>query len=712
MRALLLALSLALVSPVANAQDTAALVADSVRIEAESRLIAEGGVQVAYQGTILTATRVIYDRAADQLSIVGPISLNDGAGAVIVADSAQLDGDLRNGILESARLVLDRQLQLAAGRIARVDGRYTQLANTVVSACEICADNPTPTWEIRARRVIHDNQENLIYFDNATFRLFGVPIAYFPKLRLPDSTRKRATGILIPRIASNTQLGFGIKQPIFFALGPHADVTLTPYISSETTTLEARYRQTFRRGAVNISGAFSRDTLLPDELRYYLIGSAGVVMPYGFRLEVDVQSVSDDSYLVDYDYAGLDRLQTEARLIRADRDLLIRGSLTGYETLRGDEFAIRDELPSLISEFVAERRIPLRFGELRLEASAGTIYRESGVPGVPGSAIPAQRVGGRDVAEVGLAAELFNRQIADSGLVWTNRARISGQIFDTVDTTEDFDTGRVTGTVSTELRLPLQRTTTTAHHVIEPVVQLAYTDTSGRDVPNEDSLLVEFDEGNLLALSRFPGDDVVEQGFRGNAALNYTTLASDGTGISLTFGRIFRADDDTQFTPAAGLRGLSSDWLASGQLSMGQTFDVTARAIFDDTDFSTRKGEARSWYSDNRFGFNGSYVFLEAEPLENRPDDLHELIVDTDVRLSRHWIGSFASRYDLVTDSTAEAALGLTYRTECIEVDFNVARRFTETATIEPSTSFGFSFSLAGFGTDRYDDTYRKTCKG
>ena len=117
MRKLLSALVLSLLPNLALAQDTAALVADVVRIEADSRLIAEGGVQVAYQGTILTASRVTYDRAADQLFIDGPISLNDGDGAVFVADSAELDGDLQDGILESARIVLDQQLQMAASRI-------------------------------------------------------------------------------------------------------------------------------------------------------------------------------------------------------------------------------------------------------------------------------------------------------------------------------------------------------------------------------------------------------------------------------------------------------------------------------------------------------------------------------------------------------------------------------------------------------------------
>ena len=69
--------------------------------------------------------------------------------------------------MQSARLVLNRELQLAAAQIQRIGGRYTQMDNTVASSCKVCEGNPTPLWEIRARRVLHDQQERQIYFDNA-----------------------------------------------------------------------------------------------------------------------------------------------------------------------------------------------------------------------------------------------------------------------------------------------------------------------------------------------------------------------------------------------------------------------------------------------------------------------------------------------------------------------------------------------------------------
>lgn len=122
----------------------ATLVADTVEIRADATLVAEGNVEVFFDGTRLTASRVTYDRNGDQLTIDGPLVLSAGDDAVILADSAALDTDLTDGILESARLVLDRQLQIAASEIARAGGRFTRLSNAVASSCEVCTSGSPP----------------------------------------------------------------------------------------------------------------------------------------------------------------------------------------------------------------------------------------------------------------------------------------------------------------------------------------------------------------------------------------------------------------------------------------------------------------------------------------------------------------------------------------------------------------------------------------
>ena len=132
----------------ALAQDKATLVADALQIQNNSTLIARGHVEIFYQGQKLSAQSVTYDQANDRLLIEGPIVLSNGTGTVILASQAEMSADFAQGVLTSARLVLQQQLQLAAAEIQRVDGRYTAMQRVVASSCKICAGSATPLWEI------------------------------------------------------------------------------------------------------------------------------------------------------------------------------------------------------------------------------------------------------------------------------------------------------------------------------------------------------------------------------------------------------------------------------------------------------------------------------------------------------------------------------------------------------------------------------------
>ena len=245
------AISALLLTPLtALAQDTpdlgALLVADEVYITGDKKLVAEGNVEAVYEGQRLQARSITYDQTTEILSIEGPIVLDDGVNTLVLADAGELDREFHNGVLTGARVVLDDQLQMAANKMTRVNGRYTQLHKVSVTSCRICHEGNRPLWQIRAKRVIHDQEERQLYFHDAQFRVLDVPIIYLPRLRLPDPTLERATGFLIPSVHSSTELGFGVKVPYFIKLGDHRDLTLTPFIATESTTLEFRYRQAFR----------------------------------------------------------------------------------------------------------------------------------------------------------------------------------------------------------------------------------------------------------------------------------------------------------------------------------------------------------------------------------------------------------------------------------------------------------------------------------
>lgn len=99
MRAVLLGLVLLFAPVAAAAQDLATLVADTITVDPAGRVTASGNVEVFYQERRLRAQSVSYTRDGDQLTFQGPILVTDTDGSVFTADEAQLDRDLRNGVL-------------------------------------------------------------------------------------------------------------------------------------------------------------------------------------------------------------------------------------------------------------------------------------------------------------------------------------------------------------------------------------------------------------------------------------------------------------------------------------------------------------------------------------------------------------------------------------------------------------------------------------
>jgi LPS-assembly protein len=688
MRHLLLALLLLLPLPV-FAQPAASLIADSLRVTQDGALRAEGNVTAWYDGYRLEAAAISYDPTADRISLEGPVLIVAPDGTILTADAASLDSGFRNALLTGARLVLDRQMQMAAASLRRVDGRYNALDQATVTSCRVCAGR-APLWEIRADSVIHDEEARQLYFDNARLLVRGVPVFWLPSMRLPDPTLDRAAGFLIPTIRTSNQLGFGLRFPYFIPLGPSRDITLTPWLSVETRTLEFRYRQAFRSGDIEVEGALGRDTIRPDEWRGYLMADGAFDLGDDIILGFDIEAVSDKAYLFDYNFSDQDRLASSLTLTRVRDASLLDGRLTYFETLREDES--NPSLPPVLGVLGWERRTTPSFG--------GTLTLSSALDGFvrPGTATDEE---GRDMARAGVAADWRSQTILPMGLLTETALRVDlDTYFIADDPDSDAKVLRAVPQGAITLRWPLVRASAAGTGMLlEPVASLGWAGTAGGDVPNEDSTLVEFDEGNLLALTRFPGSDAVEDGLRAALGLNWTRIGQDGGESALTFGRIFRSET-ADFTDASGLSGLASDWLVAGQVTLPGGFRFDGRTLIGDA-FDIGRTEGRLDWANPRLSLAAAYVYLPPDEAEQRPLAASEWAFDALYRVDDRWEIRADARYDVALGEPARAGFGVGWRNECVTVDLSVARRYTSSTFVEPSTTFGLTVNLNGFSTGR-----------
>ena len=170
--------------------------------------------RIYYSDAEVEADRVIYDQKTKRLHAEGNVRLTEADGKITYGEIIDLSDDFRDGFVDSLRLEGPEQTRMAASRADRTSGNLTVFYSGVYTACEPCKDDPRkpPKWQVKAARVIHDQGEKMMYFEDARLEFFGVPLAWLPYFSTPDATAKRKTGFLTD-VRPGTNYGFGIGHP-------------------------------------------------------------------------------------------------------------------------------------------------------------------------------------------------------------------------------------------------------------------------------------------------------------------------------------------------------------------------------------------------------------------------------------------------------------------------------------------------------------------
>ncbi len=212
---------------------------------------AVGDARVYYKGRILEADQVTYNRNTGRVLAQGHAKLTEVDGTVLHGDQFDLTDDFRDGFIESLRADTTQKTFFSAPRAERVGGDTTVYEKGTYTACAACKDNPDkpPLWRVRAKRIIHKNNEQMLYYQDAALEFLGLPIAYVPFFSAPDPTVTRKSGILSPHFVNNSYLGYGVGIPIFWAIAPDYDLTFTPTaLSKQGFLASGEWRQRFDNG--------------------------------------------------------------------------------------------------------------------------------------------------------------------------------------------------------------------------------------------------------------------------------------------------------------------------------------------------------------------------------------------------------------------------------------------------------------------------------
>ena len=681
----------------AVAENITNLIADEIKINQAGELVASGAVTVWYEDRKVTASSITYASQNDKLIIRGPIRIIDNQSTMILGDQAELSEDLKVGIIKSAKIILGYQVQIAAAKVLQKDARYSEAFNIAATSCHVCL-NKTPLWQIRARKIVQDKFEKQIYFEHAQLRVLDIPVFYLPFMRLPDPSLKRATGFLAPKLKTSSVLNTGIKIPYFIRLNKHKDFTITPFYSPKTKTIEYRYRQAYTSGFMLIEGALTRDALIPNKNRGYILSDTSLILQNGYNLGIQLQAVSDPSYLFEYDFAQLDRLNTKLELSRSMRYQNSEVKLSNYHSLRENENNATQ--PTLVAEGAIESRLnpDMIKGEIGLEANFLKSYRYSDLnnDGPDSDTL----VDGYDTTRLSLLSNWDHGWEIANGIIlhFENEFGLSQYYVQ-----QHADIGpkatRMFGVGAVGLRWPWYRINSNGGiGIVEPQIQLVRSVSSNSAVPNDDSTQVEFDEGNLFRLNRAPGLDLIENGSRLNVGLAGSQFMDSGSNLSWKIGRVLRSEALSTFPSGSGLSNSISDWLLATNFQQKNGIELINRALIA-SDGVVTKSETSLKVNRNQHQIRATHVELTKESNILQNQSLSSVALEWSYNLNSNWRSDSKFQFDSNIGRLSKLELGLRYENECVNVDLSSSRSFSTSSTLIDKTDFTLSVELTGFSS-------------
>lgn len=682
------------------------LTADKLIYEQDGNVVtATGNVEIIQRDYVLNADKVIYHQEIDKVVATGNVSMLNPNGDVIFADHVELTDQMREGFIKSIRLLLSDQSRMAAFEGRRTFGTVTELRKVVYSPCRVCDDKPAqpPLWQIKARRVNHNQESKRISYHHAIFELWGLPVAYTPYFSHPDPSIKRKSGFLAPTIGRSSDLGVMFGLPYYYAISPHRDITIAPAIMSrEGPLVSAEYRERTRTGKFEFSGSVTRvddrdingdETGRGKETRGHFFGNGAFEFGHDDRWGFDLAATSDDTYLRRFKINSEDTLTSRIFVEGLRGRTHASANAYYFRGLEEDEVSSETPIifPVLDYNFIGE---PDRFGgRFNIDANALVLQRREGA----------------DSRRASVAGGWQLPYVTPHGSVFTLAASVRSDIYHTNGVPNQADPtsakrggviGRVLPQVSLDWRFPLVRTEGGARQMIEPIVVLVASPYGGNpsSIPNEDSESFEFDDTNLFSPNRFTGLDRWEGGPRANAGVKLAAYGQSGAQVSFLLGQSFRLRENTLFRQETGLEKKRSDFVGRFYYRPSKYLDYIHRFRLNRNNFGFRRNDIQVLVGPPYLKFKINYVELDEALTDDQIKTVQELNASLTLRMTKFWSLKAHNRRDIETNQTISSGVGVLFKNECVEFNASFDRRFTRDRDVEPSSSFNFSLILTNIG--------------
>jgi LPS-assembly protein len=690
----------------------AVLHADEIVVDDDLGLVsAQGNVEIAQGDRLLKADTLTYNRRTNSVTATGNVSLLEPTGEVAFAEYIELSDDMREGAMRDLRLIIADQSRFAAVTARRADGSKTVMRRATYSPCEPCREDPTraPVWQIRASRITHDQEKKEVVYENARMEIAGVPVLYTPYFSHPDGTEKRKSGFLVPDISNSSRVGGMVTTPYYWVLSPSSDATIAPSVLfNDNPMLSGEYRQRFATGQAQFNGSIlntKREGEGFPSVRGHIGGDGRFDIDDNWRWGFEAMRASDKTYI--------DRYRLRQRFNFTQQNTLESRLYTegfsdrGYASVDFMAFqGLRPEDDPSLTPYV-------------LPAAR---YRWEGAPGAAGGrftfdgdAVVVYRSRGTESRHASIVNGWTLPYTTRSGEIYTLTASVQTDVFDvqrlgpTSDQFRPTDSGttvRAMPQVAMSWRYPLIRRHGLVSTIVEPVaaVYLAPNMGAQRDLPNEDSRGLTFDDTNLFRTNRFSGRDRLESGQRFVYGLTTELMRSSSQRVSFFLGQQYRSTSEPAAASGSGIDTRFSDLIGRTIFIPAQWMRITHGFQIDNSTREMQRSVATAAFGTSALTYSVSHLRVDRALQPSATNSINQIAHSLTSRLDENWSlrGRVSEALNAAEKGILVAGATVIYEDDCLIWGVDLTRRNIGRAEIPPDTALLVRFGFRNLGEFRF----------
>ena len=631
-----------------------------------NKIKATGNILIQTEDYLSSTDNLIYDKSKEMVKTSGNIIIKDKLENYYYFDKFISDKDFSKASGTNTKIRLNDGSRIVGKSFIRTDSNINQINNAIYTPClqkNYITEN-CPGWKLSAKKVVHDVEKQNIYYEGATLSILNVPVLYSPFFSHPDPSVKKRSGLLMPSISSDNNLGTTFSIPYFFNLSSNYDITLTPSIQSKADDYYSiNYRQLKKNHRFNIDSSISNDESNTGTKNHVFINGE-VKNPFG-KFDYKIQTSNNDTYLRK-NYIDQKTILTSGLNFTKEMDnSYLDFSSYIYKHLNNTSNQKWEYVYPNISYDIYNYKDPIYGLSWKIDNSLlnyKTINKNY---------------------EQQLSSEILSDDVHISkktGLKFVNT--VQNRLIYFNNSVNNYSQLRVFPQLSSKISYPLSKSKNDRTEILEPIVMPILA--PHNNYTNDQNI----SSSNIFSLNRETSLSQWESGPRINYGINWL-VSNSNLVINTSLGQSVKAEKDNSTKISNYFIGNTLDFGNIGYIKTDITIDRQDLYLKDNNINSSLN------FGEIKLGFDYDYETL------NKIKTSEQISIGAKLNFYKHINLIMSARKDLMSDKSIGNAIGLNYENDCLAVNLNYFTDFTAIDDIKNSRGFSINIVLKPFGTSK-----------